>query len=50
MVSMNSADGAEVPVQRGVTEAAFSNYEKLAPVWSAATDDGPHNAYHSNCS
>jgi SAM-dependent methyltransferase len=45
MVSMNSADGAEVPVQRGVTEAAFSNYEKLAPVWSAATDDGPHNAY-----
>jgi SAM-dependent methyltransferase len=44
-MSMNNTDGDEVPVRRGVTEVAFSNYEKLAPVWSAATDDGPHNAY-----
>ncbi len=42
---MNSPDGEASSVQRGVTDAALSNYEKLAPVWSSATDDGPYNAY-----
>ena len=42
-------DNASLPSastsQRLVTEAARANYDKLAPVWSSATDDGPHNAH-----
>lgn len=46
-MSTHNIDGHDAPTsaQQGVTEAALSNYERLAPVWSAATDDGPHNAH-----
>jgi SAM-dependent methyltransferase len=46
-MSMDNVQGDQLRTdsQRAVSEAALANYEKLAPVWSAATDDGPHNAY-----
>jgi SAM-dependent methyltransferase len=39
------AQGTPANAQKDLTESALSNYELLAPVWSATTDDGPYNAH-----
>jgi SAM-dependent methyltransferase len=45
-VSTDEAPGQETAItQKDLTESALGNYEKLAPVWSATTDDGPYNAH-----